>query len=76
MYQVARRIIGRKPVSATWLAQQFGRRGLTEHERRLLGGEEMRRRAYDALERYRDGRPMDGRWPESTSRRVRSQCGP
>lgn len=41
---------------------QFGRRHLTSHQRQLLGGETMRRRVYAALDRYREGRPMDGRW--------------
>ncbi|MCR9162844.1 MAG: hypothetical protein ACE37F_14090 [Nannocystaceae bacterium] len=47
---------------ACWLAMQFGRRHLTDHQMQLLGGETMRRRVYAALDRYREGRPMDGRW--------------
>lgn len=61
-WEACLRVCCRQEISARWLALQFGRAGLTEHQRRLLGGEEMRRRAYAALERHREGRPGDGRW--------------
>lgn len=60
--RASERLAEGEAVSACWLAMQFGRRHLTDHQRQLLGGETMRRRAYAALDRYREGRPMDGRW--------------
>lgn len=63
MRDAAKRVSAGEQISATWLARQFGRRGITDHQTRLLGGESMRRRALAALDRYRAGRAMDGRWP-------------
>ena len=60
--EAAVRIAKGGSISALWLTRQFARPGLTSLQRALLGGATAKRRAYEALARYRDGRPMDARW--------------